>query len=186
MVDRPLRLTLDDLRARERVELPVTFECAGNGRTLSQPRAVSQPWVLEAVGTARWGGTPLRPLLDEAGLRPEAVELVLSGLDRGLEGGEMQFYERGLAVDDSAEALLVYDMNGMPLPPQHGFPLRLVVPGWYGMTNVKWLTRITLQDKPFEGYYNAVSYRLVDADGVPRRARDPDGAALAHDPAGRA
>jgi sulfane dehydrogenase subunit SoxC len=166
LVERPLRLTLDDLRARERVELPVTFECAGNGRTLSSPRAVSQPWVLEAVGTARWGGTPLRPLLDEAGLRPEAVELVLSGLDRGLEGGEMQFYERGLAVDDSAEALLVYDMNGMPLPPQHGFPLRLVVPGWYGMTNVKWLTRITLQDKPFEGYYNAVSYRMVDADGV--------------------
>ena len=70
LVERPLRLTLDDLRARERVELPVTFECAGNGRTLSSPRAVSQPWVLEAVGTARWGGTPLRPLLDEAGLRP--------------------------------------------------------------------------------------------------------------------
>ena len=167
LVERPLRLTLDELRARERVELPVTFECAGNGRALSSPRAVSQPWVLEAVGTASWGGTPLRPLLDAAGLRPEASEVVLTGLDRGIEGGEMQYYARGLSLADSEEALLVYDMNGLPLLPQHGFPLRVVVPGWYGMTNVKWLARITLDDKPFEGYYNAVSYRIVDADGVP-------------------
>lgn len=166
-VERPLRLTVDELRARERVELPVTFECAGNGRTLQSPRALSQPWVLEAVGTASWGGTPLRPLLEEAGVRPEAVELVLTGLDRGVEGGEMQSYRRGLSLADSADALLVFDMNGGPLPPQHGFPLRLVVPGWYGMTNVKWLTRITLEDKPFEGYHNAVSYRITDADGVP-------------------
>ena len=169
-VERPLRLTLDALRARERVELPVTFECAGNGRSLLSPRAVSQPWVLEAIGTASWGGTPLRPLLDEAGVRPEAVEVVLTGLDRGVEGGGMQFYQRGLPLDESAEALLAFDMNGIPLPPQHGFPLRLVVPGWYGMTNVKWLTRITLSDKPFEGYHNAVSYRFTDADGV---AGDP-------------
>jgi len=166
-VERPLRLTLDELRAREQVELPVTFECAGNGRTLMSPRALSQPWGLEAVGTASWGGTPLRPLLDEVGIRPEAVELVLTGLDRGVEGGEMQSYRRGLALADAADALLVFDMNGGPLPPQHGFPLRLVVPGWYGMTNVKWLTRISLEDKPFEGYHNAVSYRLTDADGVP-------------------
>lgn len=166
-VERPFSLSLEQLEARERIELPVTFECAGNGRTLSPPRAESQPWVLEAIGTACWGGTPLRPLLEEAGVRPEAVELVLTGLDRGVEGGEMQSYRRGLALDDSAEALLVFEMNGMPLPPQHGFPLRLVVPGWYGMTNVKWLTRITLEDKPFEGYHNAVSYRFTDADGVP-------------------
>jgi sulfane dehydrogenase subunit SoxC len=167
VVERPFRLTLDELRARERVELPVTFECAGNGRTLSSPRAVSQPWVLEAIGTACWGGTPLRPLLDEAGLRPEAVEVVLTGLDRGVEGGEMQFYQRGLPLADAADALLAFEMNGTQLPPQHGFPLRLVVPGWYGMTNVKWLTRITLADKPFEGYHNAVSYRITDAEGVP-------------------
>lgn len=167
LVERPFRLTLDELRARERVELPVTFECAGNGRTLSSPRAISQPWVVEAIGTASWGGTPLRPLLDEAGVNPDAVEVVLTGLDRGVEGGEMQVYQRGLPIADTADALLVLEMNGLPLPPQHGFPLRLVVPGWYGMTNVKWLTRITLVDKPFEGYHNAVSYRITDAEGVP-------------------
>ncbi len=169
-VENTLRLTLDELRARERVELAVTFECAGNGRTQLSPRPVSQPWGLEAIGTACWGGTPLRPLLEEAGVRPEAVELVLTGLDRGVEGGEMQFYRRGLPLADSADALLVFDMNGAPLPPQHGFPLRLVVPGWYGMTNVKWLARITLEDSPFEGYHNAVSYRFTDADGVPGEA----------------
>ena len=132
LVERPFRLTLHELRGRERVELPVTFECAGNGRTLSSPRAISQPWVVEAIGTASWGGTPLRPLLDEAGVNPEVVEVVLTGLDRGVEGGEMQVYQRGLPIADAADALLVFGMNGLPLPPQHGFPLRLVVPGWYG------------------------------------------------------
>jgi sulfane dehydrogenase subunit SoxC len=166
-VERPLALTLDELRSRERVELPVTFECAGNGRSLLSPRPLSQPWVLEAIGTASWAGTPLRPLLDEAEVRAEAVEVLFTGLDRGVEGGELQFYRRSLPLAETAEALLVFEMNGTPLPPQHGFPLRLVVPGWYGMTNVKWLSRITLLDEPFEGYHNAVSYRFAGADGVP-------------------
>ncbi|MGH2762035.1 MAG: sulfite oxidase [Thermoleophilaceae bacterium] len=166
-VERPLSLSLDDLRARERVALPVTFECAGNGRALLAPRPLSQPWLTEAVGTAEWAGTPLRPLLDEAGVRPEAVEALFTGLDRGVEGGEAQAYERSLALADATDALLAYEMNGAPLPPQHGFPLRLVVPGWYGMTNVKWLAGITLLEEPFQGYQQAVGYRLYDADGAP-------------------
>jgi DMSO/TMAO reductase YedYZ molybdopterin-dependent catalytic subunit len=166
-VERPLSLSLGDLRARERVALPVTFECAGNGRALLAPRPLSQPWLTEAVGTAEWAGTPLRPLLDEAGVRPEAVEALFTGLDRGVEGGVPQAYERALALADTGNALLAYEMNGSPLPPQHGFPLRLVVPGWYGMTNVKWLARITLLEEPFQGYQQAVGYRLYDADGVP-------------------
>ena len=168
-VDRALTLSLDDLRARERVSLPVTFECAGNGRALLEPRPVSQPWLTGAVGTAEWAGTPLRGLLDEAGVRPEAVEALFSGLDHGLEGGVRQAFERSLALPQVLEgdALLAYEMNGAPLLPQHGFPLRLVVPGWYGMTNVKWLARITLLEEPFEGYQQSVSYRLYDADGTP-------------------
>jgi sulfane dehydrogenase subunit SoxC len=166
-VERPLSLSLDDLRSRERVALPVTFECAGNGRALLAPRPLSQPWLTEAVGTAEWAGTPLRPLLDEAGVRPEAVEALFTGLDRGVEGGVPQAYERALSLADTDNALLAYEMNGAPLPPQHGFPLRLVVPGWYGMTNVKWLARITLLEQPFQGYQQAVGYRLYDADGVP-------------------
>jgi sulfane dehydrogenase subunit SoxC len=78
-----------------------------------------------------------------------------------------QAYERALALPDTDGALLAYEMNGAPLPPQHGYPLRLVVPGWYGMTNVKWLARITLLEAPFQGYQQAVGYRLYDAGGVP-------------------
>jgi sulfane dehydrogenase subunit SoxC len=166
-VERPLTLSLDDLRSRERVSRPVTFECAGNGRALLAPRPLSQPWLTEAVGTAEWAGTPLRPLLDEAGIRGTALEALFTGLDRGVEGGVPQAYERSLPLADVDGALLAYEMNGEPLPPQHGYPLRLVVPGWYGMTNVKWLARITLLEAPFQGYQQAVGYRMYDADGVP-------------------
>src|SRR5215210_3366478 len=87
-VERPLTLSLDDLRRRERVDRPITFECAGNGRALLEPRPVSQPWLTEAVGTAEWSGAPLAPLLEEVGASHGAVELLFSGLDRGIEGGE--------------------------------------------------------------------------------------------------
>jgi DMSO/TMAO reductase YedYZ molybdopterin-dependent catalytic subunit len=166
-VERPMTLTLDDLKQRERVAQPITFECAGNGRALLEPRPVSQPWLTEAVGTAEWGGTPLAPLLAEAGPSDNAVELLFSAVDRGVEGGVPQAYERALPVGEVAHALLAYEMNGAPLPPQHGFPLRLVVPGWYGMQNVKWLTRVTVLEEPFTGYQNAVSYRMYSADGEP-------------------
>ena len=109
---------------------------------------------------------PLRPLLEEAGIGTGVVEALFTGLDRGVEGGIAQDYERALPIAETEHALLAYEMNGVPLPPQHGFPLRLVVPGWYGMQNVKWLTRITLLEEPFGGYQNAVSYRLYDESGV--------------------
>jgi sulfane dehydrogenase subunit SoxC len=166
-VERPLTLSLDDLRAKPRVAQPITFECAGNGRALLEPRPLSQPWLTEAVGTAEWAGTPLAPLLEEAGVRQTAVELLFSALDRGVEGGVPQAYERAIAVDAARDGILAYEMNGAPLPPQHGFPLRLVVPGWYGMQNVKWLTRITVLEEPFGGYQNAVGYRMYSADGEP-------------------
>ena len=166
-VDRVLSLSLEELQERPRMALPITFECAGNGRALLQPRPLSQPWMTEAVGTAEWGGTPLAPLLAEAGVRQSAVEVLFTGLDHGLEGGSPQAYERSLPLADAEHALLAYEMNGAPLPPQHGFPLRLVVPGWYGMTNVKWLAGITVLEQPFEGYQNAVAYRMYEADGDP-------------------
>src|SRR5215212_4159490 len=166
-VERPVALSLEELKARERVTMPVTFECAGNGRALLQPRPVSQPWLTEAVGTAEWGGTPLKPLLDEAGVNAGAVEALFTGLDSGFEAGERQAYERSLTLADAEGALLAYEMNGEPLPPQHGFPLRLVVPGWYGMTNVKWLARVTILTEPFDGFQNSVAYRMYDADGEP-------------------
>jgi DMSO/TMAO reductase YedYZ molybdopterin-dependent catalytic subunit len=168
-VERPLSLSLDELRARPALSLPVTMECAGNGRALMEPRPLSQPWLVEAVGTAEWGGTPLAPLLEEAGLADDALEVLFSGSDRGTEGGVQQQYERSLPIADALDrqVLLAYDMNGAPLPSQHGFPLRLVAPGWYGMTNVKWLERITVLAEPFEGYQQTVGYRLYESDGAP-------------------
>ena len=170
--ERELSLGLDELRARPRVELVVTMECAGNGRARLDPRPVSQPWLLEAVGTARWGGTPLRPLLEEAGMGEGAVEVLFTGVDRGAEGGDEQAFQRALPVEEAlrGEVLLAYEMNGAPLPPQHGFPLRLIVPGWYGMTNVKWIAEIEVLREPFSGYQQSWSYRVrqtEDEEGEP-------------------
>ncbi len=172
-VERSLTVDMEQLRARPTVTLPVTLECAGNGRALLQPRPVSQPWILEAVGTAEWTGTPLVGLLDEAGLRAETLELVFTGLDRGVEGGRPQHYQRSLTVEQarSEDVLLAYAVNGQPLPPQHGFPVRLVVPGWYGMASVKWLSGITAVDHPFEGYQQTRAYRW-------RESRDEAGTPL--------
>ena len=160
-VERPLSLSLDDLRSRPRVSAPVTLECAGNGRALYEPRPVSQPWLLEAVGTAEWTGISLASLLEEAGIRDGAIDVAFAGLDHGLEGEVEQDYERGLPLADAMrpDLILAYEMNGQPLPPQHGYPLRLVVPGWYGMASVKWLARIQVLDHAFEGYQNARAYR---------------------------
>jgi DMSO/TMAO reductase YedYZ molybdopterin-dependent catalytic subunit len=186
MVDRPLTLSLDDLRARPARTVAVTMECAGNGRARLEPRPVSQPWLVEAVGTAEWTGTSLRGLLDEVGLRDDAVEIVFTGLDHGMEGGVEQDYERSLSVADASrdEVILAYEVNGQPLPPQHGYPLRLVVPGWYGMTNVKWLASVRAVAEPFSGYQQAEGYRMLrDTDDagepvtrmVPRALMAPPG-----------
>jgi sulfane dehydrogenase subunit SoxC len=165
-VRREVSLTLDEIRARPFVRRPVTMECAGNGRALLTPHVVSQPWLLEAVGTAEWGGTQLRPLLEEAGIGDGAEEVLFTGLDRGLEGETEQSFERSLTLSEALreDVLLAYEMNGQPLPPQHGFPLRLVVPGWYGMASVKWLERITVLDRPFDGFQQRQGYRLRQAE----------------------
>ncbi len=173
LVERGLELALAELQARENRTVAVTLECAGNGRTLMTPRWHSQPWLTEAVGTAEWTGTPLAPLLAEAGLRDEAVELVFTGLDEGIQGDVRQRYERSLTVDAAlhGELLLAWAINGQPLLPQHGFPLRVIVPGWYGMTHVKWLDAITAIAEPFRGWQQETGYRLRhgedDEDGEP-------------------
>ncbi len=166
-VGRPQSLSLADLRALPAVTRPVTLECAGNGRALLEPRPVSQPWLTEAVGTGEWTGVPLRAVLERSGLGDDAVEVLFTGLDRGIEGGVEQLYERSLPRAEALgdDALLAYELNGEPLPPQHGFPLRLVIAGWYGMAHVKWLGRITALTEPFAGYQQAVGYRMYDAEG---------------------
>ena len=152
LVDHPLTLSIADLRSRPAVTRPVTMECAGNGRALMPPRAESQPWLDGAVGNAEWTGTPLPPLLEEAGLQADAVQLVFTGADHGIQGDVEQDYQWGWLDDIVREVLLAYEMNGQPLPPQHGYPVRLLVPDWYGMCSVKWLRIITAVAAPFDGF----------------------------------
>lgn len=160
-VVRPLTLSIADLRARPAVTMAVTMECAGNGRARMEPRPLSQPWLDEAIGTATWTGTPLAPILAEAGLELDAVEVVFGGADHGEQGGVEHDYERSLSIADATRenVILAYELNGQPLPPQHGFPVRLLVPGWYGMTSVKWLRSITAVAEPFDGF-QMWAYRL--------------------------
>jgi sulfane dehydrogenase subunit SoxC len=161
LVERPLTLSIEDLRARAAVTVPVTMECAGNGRARMDPRPRSQPWIDEAIGTGIWTGTPLAPILEEAGLAPDAIEIVFAGADHGEQHDVEHDYERSLTIADATreEVILAYELNGQPLPPQHGFPVRLLVPGWYGMTSVKWLRSITAVAQPFDGF-QMWAYRL--------------------------
>lgn len=170
LVEKPLTLTLDDVKARPTRTLAVTLECAGNGRALLEPHILNQPWLLEAVGTAEWTGTPLAPLLAEAGVKDAGVDVVFSGLDRGVQGDVEHDYARALPLSDALrdEVLLAYAINGQPLPPQHGFPLRLVVPGWYGMTHVKWLRTINVIDHAFDGWQQTEAYHLDPETPVSR------------------
>ncbi len=167
-VDTPLSLDLDAIRSRHRVSAVVTLECAGNGRAQLLPRPVSQPWLTEAVGTARWSGTSLSSLLREAGVADGAVDVVFTAADHGIERGSEQDYQRALPLAEAMrdEVMLAYEMNGAPLPPQHGAPLRLIVPGWYGMAHVKWLRRITVVREKFDGFQMR-AYRLRDTSDEP-------------------
>lgn len=172
LVANPRSLALEDLKATASRTVTVTMECAGNGRALLNPRPVSQPWLVEAVGTAQWTGIPLRRVLADAGLSKDAVELVFTGLDQGVQGGQVQYYQRSLTVAEAnrEEVLLAFEMNGEPLQPQHGYPLRLIVPGWYGMASVKWLGSIEAVAQPFNGYQMAQAYRFshgADDSGEP-------------------
>ncbi|MEV0719423.1 sulfite oxidase [Asanoa sp. NPDC050611] len=170
-VDRPLTLDLATLKAMPARTVRATMECAGNGRARLEPRPVSQPWLVEAVGTAEWTGVPLRDVLTAAGVRPSAVDVVFTGADHGVERGVEQDYQRKLTVAEAGDpdVLLAYAMNGAPLAPQHGFPLRLLVPGWYGMTNVKWLSRIEVLASAFEGFQQKayVVRQRADEPGEP-------------------
>jgi DMSO/TMAO reductase YedYZ molybdopterin-dependent catalytic subunit len=164
-VDNPFELEYADLLAMPQRAERVTMECAGNGRARLHPRPISQPWLTEAIGTAEWTGTSLWPLLDKAGIHDDVVEFVFTGADRGIQGEIEQDYQRSLTVDEvkRPEVILVYLMNGHPLQPQHGFPVRLVVPGWYGMTSVKWLTSIEAVTEPFRGYQQTPAYHFTNS-----------------------
>ena len=164
LVRHPKTFTLAELKRRPRQEVLFTLECAGNH---------GFDWFTGGIGTARWAGTPLAPLLEEAGLKPDGIEVVFFGKDAGEEEVRdvkmLQQFSRSLSVPDAMrpEVLLCYEMNGEPLPQQHGFPVRLIVPGWYGVANVKWLSRIEVMETRWAGRFMAKDYVTIREETRP-------------------
>jgi DMSO/TMAO reductase YedYZ molybdopterin-dependent catalytic subunit len=162
---RPRELTYDALRALPTRSLLATLECAGNGRAALQPAAEGEQWQFGAASTAEWTGAPLALVLAEAGLTDQAHYLTITGADGGdvPAAGRAIRYQRGLSREQALrpDVLLAYAMNGEPLPPNHGFPVRLLVPGWYGMASVKWVVDIEAGAEPFRGFYQADRYVMT-------------------------
>jgi DMSO/TMAO reductase YedYZ molybdopterin-dependent catalytic subunit len=163
-VENPFAISYEELFKLESLTIPATLECAGNNRSFLEPKVKGVQWGLGAVGTAEWEGAPLSVLLDRAGVKANASEVILEGADRGMledpksPPGELKF-ARSIPVEKArADVLLAYKMNGSELPPQHGFPVRAIVPGWYAMASIKWLQRIIVTEQPFTGYYQTIDY----------------------------
>jgi len=176
-VKNPLSLSYQQLRALPSETRIATLECAGNSRVFLVPQVEGAQWELGAVGNAEWTGVPLRQLLEQAGLEEDACEIVLEGADRGtptekpIPPGPIS-YARSLSRDKALrpEVLIAYRMNGRDLTLDHGFPVRAIVPGHYGMASVKWLTHIHATREPFQGYWQTSDYGYWDyLDGKPVR-----------------
>lgn len=162
----PLHLDLSDIRALPPRSLVVTLECAGNGRAFLDPPVPGEQWGTGAVGTAEWTGASLRAVLEMAEPLSSAVEVLCVGADAGAPAdvGAFISYERSLPIADALrdDVLIAYSMNGEDLPAEHGAPLRLIVPGWYGMASVKWLVRLRLLEQRFEGFFQTDRYVVGD------------------------
>jgi DMSO/TMAO reductase YedYZ molybdopterin-dependent catalytic subunit len=163
-VEKAFAINYEQLMTFESVTAPVTLECAGNNRSFLEPKVKGVQWDLGAVSTAEWTGVRLSTLLDRASPKANACEVILEGADCGMledpksPPGELTF-ARSIPLEKARrDVLLAYKMNGEDLPPEHGFPVRAIVPGWYAMASVKWLQRIIVTDRPFTGYYQTIDY----------------------------
>jgi len=170
-VDAPFELTYDELLGMESRTIAATLECAGNNRIFLEQKVKGVQWGLGAVGNASWTGVPLSAVLERAGLKSTALEAILEGADEGevdktpTPAGKISF-SRSLSLSKArTDVLLAYEMNGEKLSAAHGFPLRAIVPGWYAMASVKWLRRIIVTDKPFNGFYQSLDYTYWDRSG---------------------
>lgn len=174
LVEHPLSLSYDDILSMPSRSFPATLECAGNGRSGMEPAPDGEPWEYGAVSTAEWTGVPLHLVLEAAGLSMGATAIVAEGQDRGTvsEARGQEPFARSLSLDKALhpDTLLAYTMNGEPLPVAHGFPIRLIVPGWYGMASVKWVTTLRAIDGPFDGFFQVDRYVMREpGSSVPPR-----------------
>ncbi len=165
LVRKPLKISLDELERLSKVAVTATLQCAGNRREemmAVKPIPNELGWGNEAVSTAEWKGVPLREILKAVEPLPEAKHVAFAGLDETERHGHVFNFGGSIPLDKalSSEVLLAWEMNGEPLPPAHGAPLRVVVPGYIGARSVKWLSSITLQEQPSDNYFQAVAYRL--------------------------
>jgi sulfite dehydrogenase len=164
-VDKPLELSLDDLHTKfTRASIVAVNQCSGNGRGYFAPRVFGGQWANGAMGNAEWTGVRLRDLLSMAGIKPGAVDISFNGLDRPVVSTIPDFVKSLAAsrVMDDPNVLVAYQMNGEPLPMLNGFPVRLIVPGWYATYWVKHLTDITVLDKEFDGFWMRKAYLIPD------------------------
>jgi len=176
-VRHPFTLSYDELRSLRSETRIATLECAGNSRVFLVPQVQGAQWELGAVSNAEWTGVPLRALLERAELAEDVCEIVLEGADRGipkeepLPPGPISYvWSLPHAKAMQPEVLIAYAMNGRDLPRDHGFPVRAIVPGHYGMASVKWLTRIRAVSDPFHGYWQTSDYAYwALTDGKPVR-----------------
>ena len=169
-VGKSFEINFDELIKLESRKIPATLECAGNNRSFLEPKVKGVQWRLGGVGNAEWTGVPLSILLDRARVKSTAREIILEGADRGkLEDpksppGEMNF-ARSIPMKKASDVLLAYKMNDVDLPAENGFPVRAIVPGWYAVASIKWLKRIIVTDKPFNGYYQTLDYSYWRREG---------------------
>ncbi len=177
-VARPISLSLEDIQKMPSVTQAALLECAGNGRAFLAPKHKGVQWELGAVGCAEWTGVPLVAILENAGLDSATADVILEAADEGVPEKSTQpteriRYARSLPLAKALQrtVLLAYAMNGEPLPREHGAPLRAIVPGWYAMASVKWLTRIVVSARPFQGFFQTVDYSYWSASngGQPER-----------------
>ena len=168
-VERELELSLEDLRRMTPRSVTMTLECAGNSRTAITPPVRGVQWANGAVSTAEWTGVSLGDVLNRAGVRPGAVDVVLEGADRGEITAEPRTpgvipYARSLPIAKArqADVVLAHRMGNADVPANHGFPVRAIGPGWYGMASVKWLSRIVVTDRPFNGYFQSLDYSIYE------------------------
>lgn len=169
-VSRPAQLDFDDIKKFPKYTTTVTLECAGNNRSDLDPPVPGNQFQSGAVSTAVWAGVALRDILNKAEIEPNALEVLFQGADSGkpVPGGPEMPYLRSLPMDVAMhpDTLVAYEMNGVELPIEHGYPLRLVVPGWYGMASVKWLTGIKVIDYDYEGFFQTDRYVIENDEGV--------------------